>query len=296
MEGSPHTCREPAVLLPGLSRAGGPAARRPVADLYDPGRSGIHHTVFVRCLWRLGLGGIRWAQYTPSQSHWAAHAKRKPIRGYCRRQGLPVGNQGNYGDLQAGPNRARFSAGSSGRCQSLAHLPGHRQPGLCPLGREPPAPRELPPGCRGRDVGRSLPEGHLLLPERQRRRRATRAPGTRSTPGNARFYVLDAGMGGSQRRYRNAVLRRLPHALDTSAPSTVAQGRPPRAPVGPQVRVLALPDVLRPTDESSDTSLRGNASLEGLLASNGVNLAVQRARATSTSATRRRPATVVRAS
>ena len=80
--------------------------------------------------------------------------------------GYPSGSQGNYGDLQqtGADTSAIFGASFWGGVGAVAAaLPGHRQPRARPRRRRPPAPRQLAPGCRGRDVGRSLPEGHVLL-------------------------------------------------------------------------------------------------------------------------------------
>ena len=96
-------------------------------------------------------------------------------------------------------------------------------------------------------------------------------------------------VGRPEHRHRHAVRQRLPRALDHVEPRVpVAQGRPPRAPVGPEVRVLPLPDLLGPAGREQRHLAAGQRQPRGPARVERRRTSRSAATRTSTSATRRR--------
>ena len=83
------------------------------------------------------------------------------------------------------------------------------------------------------ELGRPLSRTTSTAASTARRRRTTRVRGTRSTPGRARFYVLDVGLGRHQPRHGQRLRERLRGALRTGhARVRVAARRPQAHPSG----------------------------------------------------------------
>ena len=193
MEGPAHRPRGGhAVLLPRLlrQRAARPAGhrrrRRSSAPRSRPGRS----TPFKFAVF--GDWGKTLAAGNPDQanviSQIAASGARFAVT--TGDNAYEVGSQKDYGDLyQTGDNTSAVFG------PNYWKVAGASLPLFPAIGNHDHnnsvAAHELAAGHGRRHVRRALPDRHLLLPERHDVGRLPERAGTRSTPGMARFYVLN---------------------------------------------------------------------------------------------------------